>query len=161
MNNKKTLTYYILLNILISALTTLTVLWIWDRVQLLSVKEPLSPTPTRPIETVPVPSITQEIIKIDNVFGMADLENEVVLLKRVGEGELWLTGWQLKDTYGHTYTFPTLLLNKDGAIQVYTRSGTDTAITLYWGLSRPIWNSGDTVVLYDPQGNLRAQYKIP
>ena len=161
MNNKKALVYYILLNILISALTTLSVLWIWNHVQLSSGKNTPSIGSVSPSETAPVPSIDQTVIKIDNVFGMADLENEVVVLKRLGEEDLWLTGWQMKDTHGHVYTFPHLLLNKDGAIQVYTRTGTDTAITLYWGLSQPVWNSGDTVVLYDPQGNLRANYKIP
>jgi hypothetical protein len=161
MTNKKALVYYILLNILISALTTLSVLWIWDRVQLSPVKNPHPASMVLPTETAPVPAIDQTVIKIDNVFGLADLENEVVVLKRLGEGDLWLTGWQMKDTHGHIYTFPQLLLNKDGAVQVYTRTGTDTAITLYWGLPQAVWNSGDTVFLYDPQGNLRANYQIP
>jgi hypothetical protein len=161
MTNKKALVYYIFLNILISALTTLSVLWIWDRLQLSAGK--YSP----PIETVvatepaPLPSMGQTVIKIDNVFGMANLQNEMVLFRRLGDGELWLTGWQMKDSHGHVYTFPRLLLNKDGAVQVYTRTGTDTAITLFWGLPQAVWNSGDTVVLYDSQGSLRTEFKIP
>jgi hypothetical protein len=161
MKNKRALIYYIFLNIIISALTTLSVLWIWDYVQSSAGKNPPASDLSSTTETVPVPPLGQQVIKIENVFGMADLEKEVVLLKREGEGELWLTGWRMKDLQGHTYTFPKLLLNKDGAVQVYTHTGTDSVITLYWGLSQAIWNSGDRVTLLDPQGNLRAEYNIP
>jgi hypothetical protein len=61
------------------------------------------------------PPLDQLVIEINNVFGVGDLQTEAVRLQRLGEGELWLTGWQLKDGDGNIYIFPELLLNKDGA----------------------------------------------
>lgn len=101
------------------------------------------------------------MIQIQNVFGVGDIDNEVVQLKRAGTGDLWLTGWQLKDQNGHTFTFPKLLLNKDGAVQVYTRAGPDTVIELHWGLSSAVWHTGELVSLLDPHGVLQASYQIP
>lgn len=155
---------YLILNIIVSAATILTILWLWDRSRNndLTVLTPLpvASTPT-PEDTPTLPPLNRTVILIKNVFGTGDLQNEVVLLNRQGEGELELTGWQLKDGNGHTFTFPKLILNQDGAVQVFTRAGSDSVIELHWGLDQPIWKSGMTVSLLDPLGNLRASFHIP
>ena len=100
-------------------------------------------------------------MEIDTVIGAGDLDNERVLLKRTGSGELALAGWRLVDEDGHEFVFPQLTLYQGGAANVYTRLGQDTVVDLYWGLDTSVWKSGETVTLYDAQGNVSATFTIP
>jgi hypothetical protein len=124
-------------------------------------------TATLPATAGPQPTATQTPvgqpagIQIVTVVSAGDLDGERVLLKRTGSGELSLSGWSLGDQDGHTYTFPQLTLYQGGAVNVYTRLGQDTVVDLYWGLSNPVWESGETATLYDDQGNIRASFAIP
>ena len=166
---------YILLNVLLSALTTLLVLVIWTKIQENKLPEdvnfgmqhgPAAPLiqsePVSEAESLPpLPPVDQTLIVIDNVFGTGDIENEVIELKRLGEGELWLTGWKLSDEEGHIFTFQELVINKDASIEIFSGSGHDSVAALYWGLSQAIWSSGKTVYLYDHSGLLRSTYIIP
>lgn len=163
--NLKRLFLYLILNILVSAGVTLLVLSWWDRnhnpvdVPILT---PLAPISTPAQEDTPtLPPTDKPLIQIKNVFGVGDLQNEVIVLARQGNGVLELTGWQIKDENKHSYTFPKLLLNQDGGVQVFTRAGADSVIELYWGLEQPVWNSGELVSLFDTASNLRASYRIP
>jgi hypothetical protein len=168
MNSFKRVLPYILINIFISVVSTLIVLWLWDGYQHADAAEPtvaLEPE----VESASTPQSTdtvqatqdQPLIEIQNVFGVSDLDNEVVVIKRLGTGDLWLTGWKIKDENKHTFTFPKLLLNKDGAVQVYTKPGPNSVIELHWGQSDAIWQTGELVTLLDNKGKLRASYKIP
>jgi hypothetical protein len=175
MRSFKRILPFIILNVIISAATTLAVLSWWDKTQRPVLPDPRIFSNTTPqVGSTNPPSQTgnptgqvsltaqnQTVIQIQNVFGVGDIANEVVQLKRAGNGDLWLTGWQLKDQNGHTFTFPKLLLNKDGAVLVYTHSGPDTVIELHWGLKNVVWRTGELVSLLDPQGILRASYQIP
>jgi hypothetical protein len=155
---------YLILNIIVSAATILTILWVWDRSRNsdLPVITPLPAASTPTLEATPtLPPLDKPVILIKNVFGIGDVQNEVVLLNRQGDGRLELTGWQLKDGNGHSFTFPKLVLNQDGAVQIFTRAGADSVIELHWGLDQPVWKSGMTVSLLDPLGNLRASFHIP
>ncbi|MCJ7626001.1 MAG: lamin tail domain-containing protein [Anaerolineaceae bacterium] len=163
---------YLLLNIFISALTTLLVLWLWTRSQdsNLPAKIPLQndagsitiqATPTQITQDpAPLPPTDQLVVLIQNIFGVGDIENEVVVIQRVGDGGLSLNDWQLEDADGSVFTFNELVLNKDGSVQVYTRAGHDTVTELFWGLTNPIWQIGETAVIKDSQGNIRATYTI-
>jgi LysM repeat protein len=117
----------------------------------------VSPSSTgNPPEAVGNPEVT-----IDSVIGAGDLNSERVLLKRTGPGELSLSGWQLLEEDGEVFTFPKLTLYEDGAVNLYTRSGQPTVVDLYWGLDIPVWRSGETVVLLDGNGDVRATYRVP
>ena len=168
MKNRKQLLFYILVNIIVSAVTTLLVLWIWDKPNRSEaiVAPPVSSyllanNPAEPVGT-PIP-LNQEVIRIKNIFGAGDVQNELVELVRVGEGDVSLTGWQLKDEDGNAYTFPNGLIMFAGAeFNVYTRiSNSESVIEGYWKSSEPIWQPGETATLVDAQGNVRATYTIP
>ncbi len=136
-----------------------------------------TPSPTRQVSATPQPSATlipgatrtpaptqpgqAPQVVIDGVIGAGVLDSEKVRLLRTGEGELSLAGWRLEDGTGNVYTFPQLTLYQDGAINLNTRSGLDTVVDLYWGLTTPIWQTGKTVSIYDAQKQLRASYTIP
>ncbi len=217
MNRRSNLLFYLILNILVSAITTLAVLWVWDNVhnsEARTAQDAVPPlvlaqatenlvarhaatlyaagtaaasgtraastdaesaggtTPSavatiavetpQPVETLPPAG--QPVIQIVSVVGAGDLEQEVVMLKRVGEGNLNLAGWKLQGEHNNTYTFPAqseLILYKDGAVQVYTKAGTDSVTEVYWNRTEAAWRSGESIRLLDPQGTERATYRVP
>lgn len=228
MKQWRRLFFYLALNVLVSACTTLGVLFIWDQVygplprgllpgafenraQATSVVTGtpvatvnVQPTPTEafivhqvqenetfesiaekyavsveellavngfaqvqllgPGEILRVPVTPQGTIEIDRVVAAGDLENERVILKHRGKGEISLVGWRLRDEQGNEFVFPEfpqLILYDAGVVSVYTKPGVNTAVDLFWGLSQPIWKSGVTVSLIDSRGIVRDTYKIP
>jgi LysM repeat protein len=115
------------------------------------------PSPT----ATPTPIRQEPQVVIESVIGVGVLETERVELLQTGDGELSLAGWRLEDGTGIVYTFPDLTLYKGGAINLNTRSGQDTVVDLFWGLTTPLWRSGKTVSLYDSQNKLRSSYTVP
>lgn len=117
--------------------------------------------------TAAIPTRTSEPLTgesgviIDSVIGAGDLASERIFLKRVGPGEISLTGWELVAENGETFTFPQLILFESGAVFIHTREGQTTAVALYWELDHAVWKSGDTVVLIDDQGEVHTSYQIP
>ncbi len=176
---------YLLINILVSAATTLGVLYAWDTLQpsqlpegarsILAAEQATravlstsggnawqpAPSPTVKILKNQTPLPMDTVIEVGAVVGAGDLTLEYVLLRRVGEGDLNLAGWALQNSGGEYYTFPDLILYKGGAVQVFSRAGSDTATTLFWNRTAPAWKPGDSVTLLDAQGNIRASYTAP
>lgn len=122
-----------------------------------------SATPTfGPTNTItPTPVGMEPQVVIATVIGVGDLDIEHVVFERTGLGDLSLAGWRLEDGAGKEYTFPRLTLYKGGTINLYTRTGQDSVVDLFWGLNSSIWRTGKTVSLYDAQNNLRATYTVP
>ena len=179
MSQGKRLLAYVLLNVLVSAATTYAVLYLWSQAHptpslpaglisptlgALSLTETAqaATAASQPVATVvaPIP-LDQTVISIENVFGIGNLANEVVLIKSQTDISLSLTHWRLQDSAGNTYTFPELTLNKGGAVQVHTAAGVNTVIDLYWGRDAAVWQEGKTVLLFDAQGIERVHYTIP
>mgnify|MGYP003749551391 CR=1 FL=1 len=174
---RNNLLLYLLLNVLVSAGTTLGVLYVWDylRPPVLPAPPPAlaavtpqtethTPPPPAPTATATPPPAGDALIEIRSVIGAGDLAYEVVLLKRLGEGNLLMTGWRLEGEHGQSFVFPSqpeLVLFKDGAVQVFTREGDDTATEVYLDRTEPAWRSGETIRLIDSQGIERASYQIP
>jgi hypothetical protein len=164
----KRLLPFIILNILISAATTWAVLTWWSTnrmpVTVSPVVEPSQSAPTAaaaaPSSATPLPP-GAKVIEFSEAGGAGSLANEVVGLRRVGEGELRMNGWRLDDGAGHRFTFPDMVLNKGGSVRIFTRAGSNTVNELFWGLKESVWVSGKTAGLYDDQNNLRATFTIP
>ncbi len=190
MNPWKRLPFYLILNAIVSAVTTLTVLSLWDRnhkaevpiiqpvaqlaatitqqavkLEIIGTPTPASVStpilPSTALSPTPQTAAANTTVQIENIFGVGDLNTEVVLLKRAGDGELWVTGWRLEDEDNHRFVFPELMLNKDGAIKVYTKPGTNSVIELHWGIKEPVWTSGELVTLLDQNGSVKSTYRIP
>jgi LysM repeat protein len=106
------------------------------------------------------PTPTPEII-VSAVFGAGDWQSERVEIKISNNGEINLSGWQIRDEAGNTFTLPLLLLRSGGQISLYTRTGEPSVTTLYWGLPEAIWQAGETVTILDAEGNTRATFVIP
>lgn len=69
-----------------------------------------------------------------------------------------MTGWTVEDEAGHHYDFPNdYTITGGGTCRLHTGDGTDSSSDgdVYWGSGSYIWNdSGDTVYLYDANGDL-------
>jgi hypothetical protein len=124
----------------------------------------ITPTPTPPTPTqtpTPItPTLAPQVV-IRAVVGAGDLATERVDLTVEGGGAIILTGWQLKDEKGNTFTFPLYTLHPGGQLSVYTGTGVPSVGALYWGLNDPVWSSGETVTLVDAQGAVRSTYRVP
>jgi len=162
--DRRRLALYLLLNVFISACVTGTILFWYDRnyrTPTLSAVQPVSPSTNG---SAPQATLNPQIdipVEIVSIIGAGTLNAEWVVVRNVGTESLNLSSWQLKDSNRNVFTFPNLTLNNGGAVQVHTISGTNSVIDLYWGLSKSVWESGEEAQLSDPNGNVRAVYKVP
>ena len=165
---------YLILNIILSALATLSVLWLWNRAQaqklsgdFVSTSSFQSMAQVATSEATPfirheLPPLDVPVIEIINVFGAGDLASEEIVLQNSSQNfELWLDGWKIVSSDGPTYTFQSLVLNPNARVQIYTRAGHDTVNNLFWNRSQAVWKSGDQVTLVDYEGNSRAAFTVP
>ena len=121
----------------------------------------LRPQPASSAQPAAAESIPQGTVQIVSVIGAGNLQAEAVVIRYTGAGELDLTGWHLKDNGGQTFTFPPFKLFKDGAVQVHSGGGTNTAIDLFWGQRQAAWQSGQSVLLTTPEGDVQDSYPVP
>lgn len=121
------------------------------------------PTQTpNPLVTSGTAAPTQEAsVVINSVISSGDLTSERVFLTRTGDSELNLADWKLEDEDGNVFVFPQLALYKDGAVNIWTTSGTATVVDLYWGMGNSVWESGEKVTLRDARGRVHTTYNIP
>jgi len=180
MNQTKRLMFYLLINVIVSACTILSILWLWDRpdkpLQGLLPGQPTTEIPVAaPSGSIPAQVIENDVptevpkpveypiglVEFGNIIGSGSAANEVVIVQRLGDGELQMADWKLQDTNGNIFTFPDLTLYKDGAVYIHTAAGMNTVIDLYWNKTEPVWQVGETATLIDPLGNIQATYQIP
>lgn len=165
MENRKPLLNYILINIAVSALTTLLVLVVWNR--LTALPEPKSSaamaTATVLSESASVSESSNfaDQLKITTIIGTGDNGNERVLIDHIGTEDVLLAEWTLRDEDGNRYTFPALILHSGASVEVFSRQGEDSVTRLFWNQDDPIWSISETATLQDPTGEIQASYKIP
>ena len=162
--DRRRLLKFLLLNVFVSACVTGTILFWYARNERATSSAPVFAPPSGPGPAASVPEAianSNSEIQIVSVVGADNLGAEVVILRYVGEGQVDLTSWQLKDEDGNLFLFPAITLVNGGAVQIHTAAGTNTVVDLYWNLSAPVWKSGETASLYDASGNLIVTYKVP
>ncbi len=178
MKKSSRLIFFLIINILISAAATLAVLLLWERahpnpdiIQSAATQSPEnasysgsnpthSDSSNESEDSIELVNENFQII-IRTVVGAGNLESEYVEIFNQTEGVVNLTGWQLLDETENRFTFPALILNNSGTVKVFSKSGDDTVIELYWQADAPIWQPGETVTLLDADGNTITTYSIP
>ena len=180
MRNKSPLLFYIVINIFISAVTTLTVLWIWDSRQpelnplefetQQTISNPVTPSdqvipdedenPTTQELTSELSSRSSDV-QIRVIVGPGNLEVEYVEIINQGEKPVDLTGWQLVNHRDQIFTIPAMILNSSGAIKIQSKSGVNSVIELFWQSDSPIWESGENARLINDDGEIVSTYSIP
>jgi hypothetical protein len=174
MNQAKKLTFYVVLNIVVSAVTILAVLFLWENTRL---KNILFDMPEQAAEQSISSSsgetsqdISNLLIKISEVGGIGNLATEYIRLTQPGTATgdtISLQDWRIKDENNNEYSIleqsglASLELHSQGAVNIYTKEGSSNPIELYLGLSDSIWQPGETVTLIDPQGEIHDTYLIP
>jgi len=173
MNNRKKILFYILINIIISALTVLCVLYFWDRTHAPKNILPISntqgssstfQTPNEPLlinETDSLEVNENAEISIEGIFGIGQDDIEHVSIRNIGEVVVDLYNCRLLNGRGDEYNFPEITLNQEGAVSIFTKAGNNTVLELYWGKAESLWNSGDLATLLDQNGNILSTYQIP
>jgi len=162
--DRRRLVLYILLNVFISACVTGAILFWYDRNYRMASLSPVQPAAPAQSDSTPVETFNPQVdipVEIVSIVGAGTLNAEWVVIRNAGLESLNLSSWQLKDSNRNVFIFPNLTLNGGGAVQIHTISGTNTVIDLYWGETEPVWESGEEAQLSDPNGNVRAVYKVP
>ena len=171
MNQAKKLLFYIVLNIIVSAVTILAVLYIWEKTQL---KDFLLETDGQVSSSTGVETEGENsedlLIEIGEVGGVGNLATEYIRLERPGSGPddtVSLQGWRLVDEDNNDFVIleqsglPSLDLHGQGAVNIYSKEGASNPIELYLGLDSPLWEPGELISLVDPEGNVHDTYQIP
>jgi len=96
-------------------------------------------------------------LRIENA---GELAEESVRVVNDSDGAVDLLGWTLSRDGGPIYTFGNILLLPGSGIRLNTRSGEENSINRYWGRDAAAWESGSTVVLRNPGGELIAQSTV-
>ncbi len=152
---------FIVVNIAVSAVTMLIVLAIWSTLRTSTINPGSQVVASEaPVTKATLPPIGKVVLEVENVFGYGDLQTEVVRIQHAGSDPLFMQDWTLHDGDGNIFTFPAITLYS-GVVEVYTRSGSNTVISLYWGMKQPVWSQGEVATIYDPEGNLRSRFQIP
>jgi hypothetical protein len=172
----KRLLVYLLLNIIVTGITMLAVLYLWENT---AIKELMyttveqasaGETPRVPDQDSPAGGDGPQRIEIEEVGGVGNLATEYILLKHSTEDTedtVSLQNWVLRDENGHEFSIlaqsgiGSLELHAKGAVYVYTKTGESNPIELYLGLQDPLWNPGETVTLISPEGEIHDTYQIP
>jgi hypothetical protein len=161
---RRNLLLYLLLNVFISACVTGSILFWYDRNYRSTSLSSVQPAPLVNDQPASQPTLNPQVdipVEIVSVVGAGTLSAEWVIVSYKGEDQINLANWELRDEDRHVFVFPQLVLHKNGAVQIHTSSGTNTVIDLYWSASDSVWESGEEAQLFDPNGNLRARYKVP
>ena len=162
---------FLVLNILVSAATMYTVLTLWQQRNPAASNQPTI-TPVAEVTSAESPDDTPTptdrpdresagSLLIDGVFGAGDLNVEYILISNQGEASVDLSNWSVSGSDGNRYVFSLLNLNKNGAVRLYSRHGTNTVVELYWNSDQALWQPGDEIHLIDGTGQQQASWSVP
>ena len=154
---------YLLINVAVSAITMLVVILIWNA---------FHPSPLAAVDgtTVPIttgqessdlPPLSEKTIEIQSVYMPGEANYEKISLKNVGDSPVDMTDWSLINSSKEKFTFPALTIYPNGAVDVYSNAGVNTAVELFWNATGAVWKSGGKAILLDRDGQERSRYLIP
>jgi hypothetical protein len=164
--DRKPLKTYLLINVVVSALTTLLVLVLWSALTTPDLPDS-SAASSSTLDATDTPGPTIDAgdyagqLAISTIIGAGDVDNERVTIEHVGDTEISLAGWRLVDEGGNEYRFPALVLHPDGSVELYSRVGEDSVTQLYWNRTSAVWEESEEARLLDPNGDERATYTVP
>ncbi|MGI8855945.1 MAG: lamin tail domain-containing protein [Thermomicrobiales bacterium] len=123
---------------------------------------PTSVPPVTPVATGTLAALIVDVI-YDGDATSNDPNDETVAIINGSSTPLDMTGWTLRDTHGHIYTFGSFILPVDGQVTLASGKGTDSATKRYWGQPAGILdNTGpETLTLQDASGALVDAYPYP
>jgi len=155
---------YLLINVAVSAVTMLAVILIWSVFHPLPFKgdpaDEVSALASQPTQTS-LPPLDHATIEIQSVFLPGEKDYEKITIKNVSPDPVDLTGWSLKNDAGDQFIFPALTLYPNGALDVWTKAGVNTAVELFWNAPKAVWVKGGNALLFDSAGQERSSFPVP
>jgi LysM repeat protein len=123
----------------------------------------VTPVPTRNVPE-PIPTTTElpsgsVNVQIGRVLHPGDVTREAVEIVNKG-APVDLQGWTLSNDRGIEFDFPSFRLFTEGGVTIFTGAGENTPIILYWGRTNSAWRVGDTISLYDADGELQDEFEV-
>jgi len=125
------------------------------------------PPPTE-IAALPSPIPTEAVvtgqgeIAITSVNTPGVLATEAVQIVNNGTALQSMRGWKVRDEDGNVYTFGEVGIFGEGAgILLHSGAGVDSPLELFWGLTEPVWRSGETLTLWDAADQVVGTFVIP
>jgi hypothetical protein len=91
----------------------------------------------------------------------ANLNQEWVKICNNSDTDIDMSGWSLENNVGAYFEFPEGFVIQAGSfVFVYTGSGANSEVALYWGSPVERWNNaGDVATLRDAEGNVVDEYE--
>ncbi|MEM7821645.1 MAG: thermonuclease family protein [Candidatus Aenigmatarchaeota archaeon] len=84
-----------------------------------------------------------------------NLNDEYVTFENICSFPINFEGWTIRDRSFNYYKFPKFILNPKSNFTLYSGSGKDSNLELYWNSKFSIWNNeGDSLYLRDKEGDL-------
>ena len=114
-----------------------------------------------PVASLTPPARENARLEIVAVIGAGDLETEHLQIRGLRAEALSLDGWRLETNDGLIYLFPNITLFQEGAVALYSKTGIDSVVALYWGRPNPTWRTGDQAIIFDADGNVQNIFNIP
>lgn len=159
---------FIMLNIFISAVTTVIVLIIWDASH--KTAEPQPSDAGGPAHAInlsecdgTIPEGSEVLLEVVNATGIGDIKKEEITIQYSGADTVCLNGWVIKGRGNNEYAFPKFyqLFTEGVQIKLRSRVGEDTALELYWDLVEAAWSPGEVINVVDAQGSIHSTFVIP
>lgn len=115
-----------------------------------------------PIPTEPAGATGGGVIAVSGVLDPGILDTEAVQLINSGAQEQSMQGWKVRDEDSNVYTFGDISIFGEGAgVLLHTRAGDDSFSDVHWGLSEPVWRSGEQLTLFDASERVIATFVVP
>lgn len=123
----------------------------------------ITPTPSTTPTITLAPTAEDAVLEIVGVVDADDVTAEGIRIRNPGSSStVTVTGWTLEDLDGNIYEFRSQQrIFSNSEVTIYTRTGQDTPIALFWGLDEAVWQENDVVTLRDENGRVQAIFRIP
>lgn len=173
MKSRRRLFSFLVLNVIVSVVTTLAVLYYMVGFYPASAERTTNALPINSGGDAGAPSDNDfgtssngaqaaGQFEIARIVGAGDLASERIEIHHIGESQVSMAGWRLRDEDGNVYLFANITVIGDGSFFLFTKAGeSDTVFEKFWGLEEAIWESGEIATLEDPSGNPQATYRVP
>lgn len=112
------------------------------------------------ITNTALPTAVDAQVQVLSVSNYGDVAIEQVEIANSSDAVVPLRDWTLSDAEGNVFTFPDLLLQPSQKVIIFSSSGENTPVALYWGQNAPVWTLTETVVLADEDGVVQSVFSV-
>lgn len=98
-------------------------------------------------------------VRVASVTFAGQRPREFVALVNEGDTQS-LQGWTLQSSRGVSYTLPNVTVFKDGFLNIYTTSGTNSATEVFIGRTEAAWQPGDSITLATKDGQTISRFEV-